>query len=77
MSDEAMAASQAFIILLSLSFMQAIGISVAASTLVGRYIGAKEPLFRTPVLGALMKQLGKLLQLTSVKLNKFLVGEER
>ena len=43
MSDEAMAASQAFIILLSLSFMQAIGISVAASTLVGRYIGAKEP----------------------------------
>jgi MATE family multidrug resistance protein len=42
MSDQAMAASQAFIILLSLSFMQAIGISVAASTLVGRYIGAKE-----------------------------------
>ncbi len=42
MSDEAMAASQAFIILLSLSFMQAVGISVAASTLVGRYIGAKE-----------------------------------
>ena len=42
MSDEAMAASQAFIILLSLSFMQAIGISVAASTLVGRYIGAQE-----------------------------------
>jgi MATE family multidrug resistance protein len=42
MSDHAMAASQAFIILLSLSFMQAIGIGVAASTLVGRYIGAKE-----------------------------------
>lgn len=40
MGDEAMAASQAFIMLLSLSFMQAIGISVAASTLVGRYVGA-------------------------------------
>jgi MATE family multidrug resistance protein len=40
MGDEAMAASQAFVMLLSLSFMQAIGISVAASTLVGRYVGA-------------------------------------
>ncbi len=40
MGDEQMAASQAFIVLLSLSFMQAIGISAAASTLVGRYIGA-------------------------------------
>ena len=35
-----MAASQAFLVLLSMSFMQAIGISAAASTLVGRYIGA-------------------------------------
>ncbi len=35
-----MAASQAFVMLLSLSFMQAIGVSIAASTLVGRYVGA-------------------------------------
>jgi MATE family multidrug resistance protein len=41
MGDDQMAASQAFVMLLSMSFMQAIGISVAASTLVGRYIGAK------------------------------------
>jgi MATE family multidrug resistance protein len=40
MGDTEMAASQAFVMLLSLSFMQATGISVAASTLVGRYIGA-------------------------------------
>jgi MATE family multidrug resistance protein len=40
MGDMEMAASQAFVMLLSMSFMQAIGISVAASTLVGRYIGA-------------------------------------
>lgn len=43
MGDSPMAASQAFIMLLSLSFMQAIGISVAASTLVGRYVGAGDP----------------------------------
>ncbi|MCG8589801.1 MAG: MATE family efflux transporter [Proteobacteria bacterium] len=42
MGEESMAASQAFLALLSLSFMQAIGISVAASTLVGRYIGARD-----------------------------------
>lgn len=40
MGDTAMAASQAFVMLLSMSFMQAIGVSVAASTLVGRYVGA-------------------------------------
>lgn len=60
MSDQAMAASQAFIVLLSLSFMQAIGISVAAATLVGRYVGAKRPVaaiaaFRSSlVLGGIM-----------------------
>jgi MATE family multidrug resistance protein len=42
MGDVQMAASQAFVMLLSMSFMQAIGISVAASTLVGRYIGAED-----------------------------------
>jgi len=42
MGDSSMAASQAFIMLLSLSFMQAVGISVAASTLVGRYVGARD-----------------------------------
>ncbi|HEB90781.1 MAG TPA: MATE family efflux transporter [Deltaproteobacteria bacterium] len=40
MGDAPMAASQAFIQLLSLSFMQAVGISIATTTLVGRYIGA-------------------------------------
>jgi MATE family multidrug resistance protein len=43
MGDDSMAASQAFVMLLSLSFMQAVGISVAASTLVGRYVGARDP----------------------------------
>jgi len=42
MGDASMAASQAFVMLLSLSFMQAVGISIAASTLVGRYIGAED-----------------------------------
>ncbi len=42
MGDTSMAASQALIILLSLSFMQSIGLSIAASTLVGRYIGARD-----------------------------------
>jgi len=43
MGDESMAASQAFISLLSLSFMQASGIGIAISTLVGRYVGARDP----------------------------------
>jgi MATE family multidrug resistance protein len=43
MGDASMAASQAFVMLLSLSFMQAVGISIAASTLVGRYAGAGNP----------------------------------
>ncbi len=42
MGDQSAAASQAFVILLSISFMQAIGISIAAATLVGRYIGARD-----------------------------------
>jgi MATE family multidrug resistance protein len=40
MGDTSMAASQAFVMLLSLSFMQAVGISIATAILVGRYIGA-------------------------------------
>jgi MATE family multidrug resistance protein len=40
MGDESMAASQAFVMLLSLSFMQAVGISIATAIMVGRYIGA-------------------------------------
>jgi MATE family multidrug resistance protein len=40
MGDESMAANQAFLMLLSLSFMQAVGISIATAILVGRYIGA-------------------------------------
>jgi MATE family multidrug resistance protein len=42
MGDASMAASQAFIALLSISFMQAIGLGIAVSTLVGQYIGAEE-----------------------------------
>jgi MATE family multidrug resistance protein len=41
MGDAEMAASQAFQMLLSLSFMQAVGIGIAAATLVGRYVGAR------------------------------------
>jgi MATE family multidrug resistance protein len=43
MGDAEMAASQAMIQLLSLSFMQAMAISASAGTLVGRYLGAGEP----------------------------------
>ncbi len=42
MGDAEMAASQAMLQLLSLSYMQAIGISTAAGTLLGRYIGAQD-----------------------------------
>ena len=42
MGDRPMAASQAMIQLLSLSFMQAVGISIAAAALVGRYVGARD-----------------------------------
>jgi MATE family multidrug resistance protein len=42
MGDHAMAASQAFVALLHLSFMQVVGVSVAAGTLVGRYVGAAD-----------------------------------
>ncbi|HIF96407.1 MAG TPA: MATE family efflux transporter [Myxococcales bacterium] len=42
MGDIAMAASQAFMALLSLSFMQASGLGIAVATLVGRYIGSSE-----------------------------------
>src|SRR5262249_42928100 len=40
MGTAQMAASQALISLMHLSFMQVVGISIAMSTLVGRYIGA-------------------------------------
>ena len=43
MGDESMAASQAFVALLSISFMQAIGLGTAVQTLVGQYIGADDP----------------------------------
>src|SRR5262249_59345377 len=43
MGDAEMAASQAMIQLLSLSFMQAVAISVSSGTLVGRYLGAGDP----------------------------------
>ncbi|MBW2389944.1 MAG: MATE family efflux transporter, partial [Deltaproteobacteria bacterium] len=40
LGDASMAASQAFVSLLSLSFMQAEGLSIGVCTLVGRYVGA-------------------------------------
>jgi len=43
MGDASMAASQALVALLSLSFMQAVGIGMASATLVGRYVGARDP----------------------------------
>jgi MATE family multidrug resistance protein len=43
MGDAPMAASQAFVMLLSLSFMQAVGVSIATGILVGRYVGAGDP----------------------------------
>jgi MATE family multidrug resistance protein len=42
MGDVAIAANQAMIQLLSLSFMQAVGISIASGALVGRYVGARD-----------------------------------
>jgi len=42
MGNAEMAASQAFVVLMSISFLQAIGVSIAVSTLVGRYIGASD-----------------------------------
>jgi MATE family multidrug resistance protein len=42
MGDASMAASQAFIALLSIPFMQAEGLSIAVCTLVGRYVGAMD-----------------------------------
>lgn len=41
MGDASMAASQAFIALLSISFMQAEGLSIGVCTLVGRHVGAR------------------------------------
>jgi MATE family multidrug resistance protein len=42
MGDVSMAASQIYICLLSLSFMQAMGLAMAVATLVGRYVGARD-----------------------------------
>ena len=42
MGATSMAASQTFLVLLHLSFMQVVGIQIAASTLVGRYVGAQD-----------------------------------
>jgi MATE family multidrug resistance protein len=42
MGDTQMAANQAMIQLLSLSFMQAYGISIASGALVGRYVGGRD-----------------------------------
>jgi MATE family multidrug resistance protein len=42
MGDVSMAASQAMLQLLSMSFMQAFAISIASGTLVGRYIGSRD-----------------------------------
>jgi MATE family multidrug resistance protein len=44
LGDVSLAASQIFISLLSMSFMQASGLATGVATLVGRYIGAGQPL---------------------------------
>jgi MATE family multidrug resistance protein len=77
MGDASMAASQAFISLLSLSFMQASGISVAAATLVGRYVGAgdlaaAERSFRTAL--ALAGALGATVALLFLTVPELLLG---
>lgn len=57
MGDHSMAASQAFVMLLCISYMQAVGIATAAQTLVGRYRGrgddaaVRRSLFSALVLG--------------------------
>jgi MATE family multidrug resistance protein len=77
MGDASMAASQAFISLLSLSFMQASGLSVAAATLVGRYVGAGDPAsaersFRTAL--ALAGALGGSVALLFLTVPELLLG---
>ena len=77
MGDASMAASQAFISLLSLSFMQASGLSVAAATLVGRYVGAGDPAaaersFRTAL--GLAGALGASVALLFVAIPETLLG---
>jgi MATE family multidrug resistance protein len=47
MGDASMAASQAFVMLQSMAFMQAEGIATASATLVGRFIGSEEGKFTT------------------------------
>ena len=60
MGDASMAASQAFVMLLCISYMQAVGISTAAQTLVGRYRGrGDEAATRRSLRSALL--LGSLL----------------
>ena len=77
MGDASMAASQAFISLLSLSFMQASGLSVAAATLVGRYVGAGDPAaaersFRTAL--GLAGALGATVALLFLSIPETLLG---
>ena len=55
MGDAEMAASQAMIQLLSLSFMQAVAIATSAGTLVGRYLGAGDPGAAARSYGSAMK----------------------
>jgi len=63
MGDNEMAASQAMLQLLSLSYMQAIAISVATGTLVGRYIGSDDLAAASRSYGSAMK-LAMLLAVT-------------
>ena len=45
MGDASMAASQVFVALLSISFMQATGLATAVQTLVGQYIGSEQHVY--------------------------------
>jgi MATE family, multidrug efflux pump len=60
MGDRSMAANQAMIQLLSLSFMQAVGLSIAAGALVGRYVGARDLAAAERAHGSALKLAGVL-----------------
>ncbi len=62
MGAASVAASHAFIMLINISFMIALGVSSATQTLVGRYIGAREPEL---AVRALKNGLGLALALSS------------
>ncbi len=83
MGSSQMAASQAFVVLLHVSFMQVIGFQIAAMTLVGRYIGAEDPesasrSFRSALVlgGAYVAAVGALFLLLPGPLLRIFTGSQ-